>query len=204
MIRTMKNLNLLFLSFLSLMHSCESSIDKQRKEQIELHSKIRAIVENYILKSLGEVGDGDKVDTIDVYRIDTLTAKMDSTVKRSHILSALDLNLRRLETQQKLAQLNVDQATLTRSLDQSLHDIAKRDAQDEIDKSNKMLEEVNKLKARLENIDSLINHGKIDSVTQTGYLVHFNIKGRDKKGVARNLDSLSLPLDMGLRILEGL
>jgi len=154
--------------------SCENAAEKQKAREQQLHQEITGIIKNYFLKSLEEIGDGDALDTVEVYRIDTLTAKKDSIIQSARLLATIQSKVERIKKQQRLVQLNIDQASLTRNLSKDLFEISKRDAQDEIDKSKEMLEEVNRLNTRLKHIDSLVNHGQIDSVTQTGYVAYFN------------------------------
>lgn len=201
----MKQLSIVL--FMLLIYSCKSKEEK-------LKEKITPIIQAAVLKDSTVVN----IDSLIIYKIDTLTALKDSLSKISRLMANVDFENRSAKNSvsmaeliQESAKIDISQAKLYREVFGKgvLSEAKTEDAKNNVKKSNKYLDEASAYTAksdyylsRVTNIKKLVSLGKIDSVTFRGYIVTYRIKGSDKDNISVKKDSLMNMINPDFRIIS--
>lgn len=188
------SIGIISLIGLGFQFSCISSSDKQKE-----------IISNNIKQYLTAKSLDNKedviIDSIQILRIDTLTPKQDSI-----ILSRIYFN----DSNKVYLELNdlMDQAKLYQRSAKLNKEIG-LDYSDDAEKSKDYLQKAIELQSHHKNlinsvirIDSIVKLQKIDSVTITGFGIHFNIYAHSSSHQNKDIKEVVFFLDKNYRINE--
>lgn len=191
---------------LILLVSCKS------KEQ-KLKESITPVITQAILQD----SLVNKIDSLIIYKIDTLT-DVEYSLKKIDNLNrrvAFYIEMRksyydRAELDQKSAKLNISQARLYSGILDSkvLRDISIDDAkaklkssQELLDKGSSYLDSAKNLNKIIDEIHKKIKNGEINRKSFKGYIASFRLMGSDNRNTEVKKDSMYIYISPALRII---
>lgn len=193
-----------FILSIIFITGCSSGEEKRIKNEITerkvIKDELREKISHYFKESIKESADEITIDSVVILRVESSTAKEDSVASFNKVKNAIDKMMFNIDLKQEEAKLIAKQAVLWESMDRKLSEMYSMDAKKVLDDLKEDLESVKLLRQSMLDLSELISSNSIDSVTQTGYSVLFNIKARDIKNVANDLDSLTMLFDLDKRI----
>jgi hypothetical protein len=174
--------SVLCLAFLGL--GCKSNPPADLKAEFE------PIIKSFLVN---KTSNKDLIiDSIKIYKVDTLTTKADSLRTYWAIDKSLDEIKDDLTAQTQAMREDIEQMKLTRGVSLTLFEHHSQNFKNDYKKSQE-LSNLHKAKmARWDNLHKLMLTNKLDSVTMTGYIVNFKVIAHDAANTEQNLDSLNL------------
>jgi hypothetical protein len=174
-------------------YACKSK-DERLKEALS------STLKTYFTKVLKK--DSITIDSIRIFKIDTLTQKKDSLQAFFQSIDRVGYLQESVKKQLNVIQSAMKIAQLSANISEELY---KQDFAIVLDERKKLeginLEYKTAMK-NMERLNTLIAGKKLDSTTFKGYIVSLNVKGHNYLNVAKNLDSLSITLNPDKQIIE--
>lgn len=184
--------SVLFLALLAF--GCKSNPTTDLKEEFE------PIIKTFLINQTSN--KGLTIDSIKIYKVDTLTAKADSLGTYWAIDKNLDEIKDELTAQNKAMRDDIEQMRLTKGISPALFEHHSQNFRDDYKKSQE-LSNLHKAKmARWDNLHKLMLSDKLDSVKMTGYIVNFKVIAHDASNVEQNVDSVNLFFNKDKRITK--
>lgn len=185
--------------FIFLFLSCTNTHDKNESKKSEDLTTIKSNITTFFNAAVKDEEQDIIIDSIQILSLDTLNQKKDSLES----IKSWEVHVARLSNYSKKVEEDADQKKrlmeLSQRLDQS-GEYEKKEAIKLYRKAANLQFQIVNISKHIQSIDSLIKHGKLDTINLTGYKATFKVFAHDSKQTNRDVDSAEILLDRNFRI----
>lgn len=171
-----------------------------KPEKEKLTEDIAGAIHTYYSKTYKQ--DSIIIDSVKIYKLDTLTEKKDSLRAYFRLSDDIEILQTGLHKQVKVVEAALKLSQASAKISEELYNEDRDIALAEMKKLDEATEEYKRSFAHLTKLINLIDGKTLDSTRFKGYIARFNIKAHDNLNVSKNVDSISLAIDLAKYIIE--
>ncbi|MEN5054364.1 hypothetical protein [Sphingobacterium kitahiroshimense] len=185
--------------FIFFLFSCTNTHDKNESKKAEDLTTIKSNITSFFNGAVNDEEQDLIIDSIHILSLDTLNQKKDSLES----IKSWEIHAARLSNYSKKVEEDADKKKRLMELSQRLDQSGEHEKKEAIKlyrKAADLESQIVSISKHIQSIDSLIKHGKLDTINLTGYKATFKVFAHDSKQTNRDVESAEILLDKNFRI----